>query len=68
MQRRVNVTIPLACPHCLAELLVTLDDIQQEATLQCDRCGTAIELRPERLPARPMPWPAAEKVFFLIQA
>ena len=68
MQRRANVTIPLACPHCLEELLVTLDCLQPEATLQCDRCGTPIELRPERLPARPMSWPAAEEVFFLLQA
>ena len=49
MQKRVNVTIPLACPHCLAELLTTLDEDHAQATIQCSTCRTAVELRPEDL-------------------
>jgi transcription elongation factor Elf1 len=53
MQKHANVTIPLACPHCLAELLATLDQIEAKATLRCAACRTAVELRPENLPMPP---------------
>jgi len=50
MQRRLNVTIPRGCPHCLAELLTTLDDLQQQASVRCPECGTTVQLHPEDLP------------------
>ena len=28
MQKYFNVTFPLACPHCLTEMLATLDNVQ----------------------------------------
>ena len=56
MDRPLNVFVPMACPHCLADLLPTLDDIQEERTIRCSRCGTEVELRPEDVP---MPGPDA---------
>lgn len=50
MDRPLNVFVPMACPHCLADLFPTLDDLQAERTIQCSRCGTTIELRPDDLP------------------
>ena len=50
MDKPLNVFVPMACPHCLAELLPTLDDIQEERTIQCSRCGTTVELHPEDVP------------------
>jgi uncharacterized Zn finger protein len=50
MSKPINVTIPLACPHCLTELLTTYEDVQQEATIHCAECGTLVELTPEKLP------------------
>jgi len=40
----------MACPHCLVDLFPTLDHRQAERTIQCSRCGTTIELRPDDLP------------------
>jgi len=37
-------------PHCAAELLPTLDDIQDERTIRCSACGTEVELHPDDLP------------------
>jgi transcription elongation factor Elf1 len=53
MQEHVNLTIPLACPHCLAELLTTLDEVEAKAIIECAVCRTAVELRPEDLPLPP---------------
>ena len=47
MQRRFNIFIPLACPQCLTELLLTLDQIHEERSVRCSLCGTTIVLRPE---------------------
>ncbi|HUU30987.1 MAG TPA: hypothetical protein VMY69_02680 [Phycisphaerae bacterium] len=49
MGTHLNMFVPLGCPHCHAELLTTLDDVQEEVSLRCSRCGTVIELRPEDL-------------------
>jgi predicted Zn finger-like uncharacterized protein len=57
MQKRFNILVPLACPHCLAELMLTLDQVQQEESVRCTSCGTTIDLNiemclpPEALPA-----------------
>jgi transcription elongation factor Elf1 len=53
MQKHMNLTIPLACPHCLAELLANIDQIEARATLQCAKCHTTVELRAEDLPVPP---------------
>jgi transcription elongation factor Elf1 len=67
MQRHVNVTIPLACPHCLTELLATLDDVQQEQTIRCSACGTDVELRAKDHLPLPAVEPAADQIPFGIQ-
>jgi len=67
MQRHVNVTIPLSCPHCQAELLTTLDDLQQEVAIQCLQCGTRVDLRPEDLPMPPGYTGVREEFFFGIK-
>jgi transcription elongation factor Elf1 len=67
MQRHVNVTILLSCPHCQAELLTTLDDVQQETTIQCLQCGTRVDLRPENLPMPPVYTEVREEFFFGIK-
>jgi len=53
MQEHANLTIPLACPHCLAELLATLDQIEAQSTVECPTCRTTIELRAGDLPMPP---------------
>ena len=53
MPRHINLTIPLACPHCRTEIPATLDDVQEGATIECSACRTAIDLRPENLPMPP---------------
>jgi len=50
MARHFNMLVPLACPHCLTELLVTLEQVQDEESVQCARCGTVVALQPEDLP------------------
>jgi DNA-directed RNA polymerase subunit RPC12/RpoP len=67
MQRHVNVTIPLSCPHCQAELLTTLDDLQQETAIQCLQCGTRVDLRPEDLPMPPLCGEVREESFYGIE-
>ncbi|MBM4018414.1 MAG: hypothetical protein FJ288_08840 [Planctomycetes bacterium] len=64
MQRRLNLTIPLACPHCLAELLMTLDDLQRETSIRCPECRTAFDLRPEDLPMPPIYEPHAGQALY----
>ena len=49
MQRRHNIFVPLACPHCRTELLLTLDQVHEERSIRCSLCGTTIVLRPEVL-------------------
>jgi hypothetical protein len=51
MQRHFNVIVPLACPHCRTELLLTLDEVHEQRSISCALCGTTILLRPEDLPA-----------------
>ena len=51
MQRRFNIFIPLACPHCRRELLLTLDQVHEEKSVRCALCGTTIVLQPEDPPA-----------------
>jgi transcription elongation factor Elf1 len=67
MQRHVNVTIPLSCPNCQAELLTTLDDVQQETAIQCLQCGTRVDLRPENLLRPPGYTEVREEFFFGIK-
>jgi predicted Zn finger-like uncharacterized protein len=50
MQRRFNILVPLACPQCLTELVLTLDQIHEERSVRCSRCGATIILRPEFMP------------------
>ncbi|KPJ75424.1 MAG: hypothetical protein AMK72_10175 [Planctomycetes bacterium SM23_25] len=50
MQRHFNIFVPLACPHCRTELLLTLDQVHEEKSICCALCGTTIVLRPEDLP------------------
>ena len=63
MSKHVNVLVPLACPHCAAELYATLDDLQEMASVRCSRCGTEIELRPEEFPHAGVPSPSPEETF-----
>jgi len=49
MQKHVNVTVPLACPHCSADMLTTIDEVEQESAIQCATCGTSVELHPDNL-------------------
>ena len=51
MQRHFNVFVPMACPHCRTELILTLDEVQEQRSVSCALCGTTILLRPEDLPA-----------------
>jgi transcription elongation factor Elf1 len=67
MQKHVNLTIPLACPHCLAEMLTTLDEVQQESAIQCAACGTSVELHPESLPAAGLHLRLEEQAYFGIR-
>ncbi|HUU11840.1 MAG TPA: hypothetical protein VM431_15045 [Phycisphaerae bacterium] len=53
MQQHFNVFIPLACPHCRTELLLTLDQVHEERSIQCSMCGTTIVLRSDGLPMPP---------------
>ncbi len=59
MQRHFNVIVPLACPHCRTELLLTLDEVHEQRSISCALCGTTILLRPEDLPAPAANPPAA---------
>lgn len=49
MQRRVNILVPVACPHCECELTVTLEQVHEEEVVWCARCRTVVQLRPEAL-------------------
>ena len=49
MQRRVNVFVPFACPRCDADMVVTLDELHDGATVRCATCGTKVPLKPEEL-------------------
>jgi transcription elongation factor Elf1 len=66
MQKHFDVTIPLACPHCLAEMFATLDEVEKTRTLQCSACGTDVELRPEDL-ARSAAMRPPEPTYFGIE-
>ena len=67
MQKRLNLTIPLACPHCLAEMLTTLDEVRQESTIRCAACGTSVELHPDSLPAAGLHQRLEEQAYFGIR-
>ena len=68
MQKRFNVSIPLACPHCLIELVTTMEDIEQQQTMTCSACGTHFELKPEEhLPLGATRTPPAEQVYHGIE-
>ena len=64
MQKRFNILVPLACPHCQAELLTTLDQVQQELFVRCTGCGTTIEFPNEALPP-PAAWPESQDFLVL---
>jgi predicted Zn finger-like uncharacterized protein len=55
MQRRANVCVTLACPRCLSELVVTLDQVHEERTVRCPTCGIPVELEPADLGIPPAP-------------
>jgi len=59
MQRHFNIIVPMACPHCRTELLLTLDQVHEERSIRCSLCGTTIILRSEDLPASAAASPAA---------
>jgi len=59
MQRHFNIIVPMACPHCRTELLLTLDQVHEQRSISCALCGTTIVLRPEDLPAPAEASPAA---------
>jgi len=67
MKGHLNMTIPLSCPHCQAELLTTLDDVQQEVAIQCLQCGTRVDLRCVDLPMPPLYGEVREESFFGIE-
>jgi predicted Zn finger-like uncharacterized protein len=67
MQKRVNVTVPLACPHCLTEIFISLDDVRAEPRLQCSRCGTDVELKAEDMVLPAMIHTESEQAFFGIE-
>jgi DNA-directed RNA polymerase subunit RPC12/RpoP len=37
--------IPLECPKCKTKLKVSLRQIEREETIQCNGCGTKIDLK-----------------------
>jgi hypothetical protein len=49
MQKRFNVTVLLACPHCLAEIATTHDEVQEEQSINCCERGTRFEPKPEEM-------------------
>lgn len=55
MQRHFNIIVPMACPHCRTELLLTLEQVHAERSIRCSLCGTTIILRPEELPGADLP-------------
>ena len=57
MQRRVNVLVPFACPHCNSEMTITLDQWADEKPVWCARCRTMVSLREETLLGVPPPEP-----------
>ena len=57
MQRRVNILVPFACPHCDSEMTVTLDQIQEAKFVWCARCNTMVSLREEVLFGASVPEP-----------
>ena len=67
MQRHFNVTFPMACPHCLAEMLVSLDDVQRERAIHCSECGTDVELQAEDLALPAAIYAESEQAFFGIE-
>ena len=67
MQRHFNVTFPLACPHCLTEMLASLDDVQAERTIRCSECGTPVELQAEDLALPTAIYAESEQSFFGIE-
>ncbi len=68
MQRRFNIIVPMACPHCRTELLLTLDQVHEERCIRCSLCGTTIILRPEELPASAATSPAARAPGVFLEA
>jgi transcription elongation factor Elf1 len=67
MQRHFNVTFPLACPHCLTEILATLDEVQEQRSIQCSSCGTDVELKAEDLALPTAIYAESEQAFFGIE-
>jgi transcription elongation factor Elf1 len=67
MQRHFNVTFPLACPHCLSEILITLDEVGEQRSIQCSSCGTDVELQAENLILPSMIHPETEQAFYGIE-
>ena len=53
MQRRVNVFVPFACPRCDTEMVVTLEELHEEATIKCNNCGKRTRLAPEKILPKP---------------
>jgi len=60
MGKPLNAFVPLACPHCHADMYTTLDSVRDEAFIQCCRCGAVVELGADDLPG---PWamPSADQ-------
>jgi len=68
MQRHFNVIVPMACPHCRTELLLTLDQVHEQQSIRCALCGTTIILRPEELSASAAASPAAPAPTVFLEA
>jgi|WetSurMetagenome_2_1015567.scaffolds.fasta_scaffold04391_5 transcription elongation factor Elf1 len=67
MQRHFNVTFPLACPHCLMEMLATLDEVEERRTIHCSSCGTDVDLKAEDLALPAAIYTESEQAFFGIE-
>jgi len=68
MQRQFNIIVPMACPHCRTELLLTLDQVHEQRSITCALCGTTINLRPEEFPAPAATSPVARTPDIFIEA
>jgi transcription elongation factor Elf1 len=51
MQRQFNVFVPFACPRCDVEMIVTLEELHDGATVRCVSCGARVDLAPEEFTA-----------------
>jgi transcription elongation factor Elf1 len=67
MQKHFNVTVLLACPHCLAEIITTVDEVREGQPVHCPECGTDVELKIEGLALPAAIYAESEQAYFGIE-